>query len=151
MVSYPEFELQPWMSEGGGRRFKAPLDLKISAEKVVFIVSSEKKQISPLLDPPRKILEIPYLTPPGKNTSDAHGFSTYKTYITAVFTHFVLQLYKSKNIWCPLKATADAADKGKLYSRLFVARQSYQRGIFAMVLKWSFYHHYVGYSKLVHQ
>jgi len=24
---------------------------------------------------------------------------------------------------------------------VFVARQSYQRGIFAMVLKWSFHHH----------
>jgi len=33
----------------------------------------------------------------------------------------------------------------------FVARQRYQMGIFAMVLKWSLHHHYVGYSKLVRQ
>jgi len=29
--------------------------------------------------------------------------------------HSVLKLYKKKNLWCLFKATADAADKSKLY------------------------------------
>jgi len=46
--------------------------LKIEAKKVVFVVSSGKKQISPLLAPPRKIWKNPLVPPPGKNLSDAH-------------------------------------------------------------------------------
>jgi len=34
---------------------------------------------------------------------------------------------------------------------VFVARQNYQRGIFAMGLKLSLHHHQVRFSKLVHQ
>jgi len=41
----------------GGRGALDPWILKISAKKVVFLVSRRKKQILPLLAPPRKILE----------------------------------------------------------------------------------------------
>jgi len=59
----------------GGRGNKAPLDLKILAKKVVFLFSGEKKQIMPLLSPPKKLLENPLVVPPGKNPSDAHAHS----------------------------------------------------------------------------
>jgi len=50
-----------------------PRILKISAIKVVFLVSSGKKQISPLLVPSGKILGNSPGGPPGKNPSDAHA------------------------------------------------------------------------------
>jgi len=59
-----------WASEGD-KGHLAPWILRILAKKIVFLVSSEKKQILPLLDPPRKILEKP-LVRPLKNPSDAH-------------------------------------------------------------------------------
>jgi len=43
-------------------------------------------------------------------------FKAYKTYITAIFTHLVLKLYKNKNLRWSFKAAADAADKRELYS-----------------------------------
>jgi len=51
--------------------------------------------------------------------------------------HLVSKLYK--NLRCSFKVTANAAVKGKIYS--IHSMQSYQRGIFAMVLKWSSHHH----------
>jgi len=69
-------------------------------------------------------------------------FKVCKTYITAIFTHSVLKLYKNKNRRWSFQTAADAADKGKLYSicstpelseRNFRdGRQNYQSGIFAM-------------------
>jgi len=50
--------LVTWASEGGGQggAVLLPWGLKFSAKNVVFLVSSEKKQISPSLPPPaRKI------------------------------------------------------------------------------------------------
>ena len=44
------------------------------------------------------------------------SFNVYKMYITAIFTHFVLKLYKNKNLRYSFeKATVDTADKAKLY------------------------------------
>jgi len=48
--------LYPWASEGGEGGPSAPWILKISAKNVVFLVSSGKKQISPLLKPLQKFL-----------------------------------------------------------------------------------------------
>jgi len=48
--------LYTWASEGGQGALP-PRILKILAKKVVFLVSSGKKQILPLLDPATKILE----------------------------------------------------------------------------------------------
>jgi len=39
----------------------------------------------------------------------------------------------------------------KVSYAVFVTGQSYQRGIFAMVWKWSLHHQWVRYSKLMHQ
>jgi len=57
----------------GGTRH--PWILKILAKKVVFLFSGEKKQIMPLLTPPKKLLENPLVVPPGKNPSDARAHS----------------------------------------------------------------------------
>jgi len=47
--------------------------LKIAAEKVVFLVSSRIKQISPLLARPlEKFWKNPLVSSPGKNPSDGH-------------------------------------------------------------------------------
>jgi len=67
--------------------------------------------------------------------SQGMSFKAYKLYITAIFTHLVVKLYKNKNLRCSFKATADAAFKGRIYTVVFVACQSYQRGIFTMVSK----------------
>jgi len=40
---------------------------------VVFLVSSGKKQISPLLPPLEKFWKNPLVPPSGKNLSDAHA------------------------------------------------------------------------------
>jgi len=48
-------------------------NLKISEKKDVFLVSSCKKQISPLLAPLEKLLEKCTSDPPGKIPSDAHA------------------------------------------------------------------------------
>jgi len=42
------------------------------------VVSKGKKQISPHLGTPRKILEHPLVVPPVKNPSDAHGREMFK-------------------------------------------------------------------------
>jgi len=47
--------------------------LKISAKKDIFLISSAKKQISPLLAPLEKFWKKFPSAPPGKNLSDAHG------------------------------------------------------------------------------
>jgi len=66
--------LEPWASERGAAW--PPWILKISAKKVVFLVSRGKNQISPLLAPPRKTLEkSPSAPPPWKNYSDAHAWT----------------------------------------------------------------------------
>ena len=54
----------------------------------------------------------------GSFLSQSLSFKTHKTYrpTTAIFTHLVSKLYKNKNLWHWFKATADAADKAKLYS-----------------------------------
>jgi len=54
-------------------------------------------------------------TETGLLLSQGLSFKTYKTYITVTFAHFVLKLYKNKNLRCSFKATADAANKGKLH------------------------------------
>jgi len=56
----------------GGRGALDPWILKILPKKVVFLVLSGKKQISPLLAPRGKILEKSPGAPPRKNPSDAH-------------------------------------------------------------------------------
>jgi len=49
---------ESWASEAGGRGgLGSPCILKISAKKVVFLISSDKIQISPLLAPPWKNFE----------------------------------------------------------------------------------------------
>ena len=65
------------------------------------------------------------------------SFKANKMYTTAIFTHLVVKLYKNKTLRCSFIATADAAHKSTMYSRPTVACQRYQRGISAMVLKWS--------------
>jgi len=58
----------------GGQEVPRPLDFEKFSKKVVFLVSSRKKQISPLLEPPREISVKIHLVPLlGKNPSDAHG------------------------------------------------------------------------------
>jgi len=55
--------------KGGGRGGKAPWILEISAKKIVFLISSGKKQISPLLTSPWKNFgKIPWC-PPRKKSS----------------------------------------------------------------------------------
>jgi len=53
--------------------------MKFLAKKIVFLVSRELNEISPLLAP-RKNLDYPWsnalLVPPGKNPSDAHDHKT---------------------------------------------------------------------------
>jgi len=45
------------------------------------------------------------------------SFKAYKMYITAIFTHLVVKLYKNKICdGCSFKARADAAVKGKVHS-----------------------------------
>jgi len=65
--------------------------------------------------------------------SQGLSFNAHKLYITAIFTHLVVKLYKNKTLRC--STTADAAHKSTMYST--VACQFYQRGISAMFLKWS--------------
>jgi len=60
------------------------------------------------------------------------SFNAYEAYITAT----VLKLYKYKNLRCSFKATADAEDKGNLFS--IVARQRHQRGIYRGGLEMKF-------------
>jgi len=50
-VARPFSDTQVWVSEGA-------TNLKISAKKAVFLVSSGKKQISPLLIPVEKLGKI---------------------------------------------------------------------------------------------
>jgi len=59
-----------WASEGVGRDAKAPWILKISAKKVVFLVSSRKTNFT-TFGPPRSFWKNPLVPPLG--TSDAHG------------------------------------------------------------------------------
>ena len=58
------------VSEGGSRD---PWILKIPAKKILFLISSGKKQISPLLPPPfEKFWKNALIPPPEKNPSDDH-------------------------------------------------------------------------------
>jgi len=57
---------------------KGDSNLKISAKKAVFLVSSGKEQNSPLLDPPKKCLEKSTSAPPWKNPSDTHAHKHVK-------------------------------------------------------------------------
>jgi len=58
------------VGRGGAR---TTLDFENFNKKVVFVVSSGKKQNSPLLSSPTNILEKSARVQPGKNPSDAHG------------------------------------------------------------------------------
>jgi len=49
MAWFLAYASTPWALEGGQGRPWTPWILKISAKKVVFLVSSGKNQISPLL------------------------------------------------------------------------------------------------------
>ena len=60
--------LTTWASEGGWQGALPPWILKISAKKVVLLISSGKKQVSPLFPPWKN----PLVAPPGKNLSGAH-------------------------------------------------------------------------------
>jgi len=65
---------------------------------------------------------------------------TYKMCITAILTHFVLKLYKNKNLRCYFKKLGLMLQTRTNYTA-FVARQRCHRAIFVMVLKWSLHHH----------
>jgi len=65
--------IQSWASERGAG---PTLDFEIFAKKVVFLVLSGKKQISPLLASPGKNLEKSSSAPPGKNPSDAQVYGS---------------------------------------------------------------------------
>jgi len=56
---------QAWLSEGGP-------EFEHFSKKALFLVSSGKKQISPLSAPLEKLLEKSTSVPPGKNPSNAH-------------------------------------------------------------------------------
>jgi len=66
-ILYPH----PWASEGGQGALP-PQDIENFSKKGCFLNFDWKKQISPLLAPPRKILKKSPSAPPGKNLSDAH-------------------------------------------------------------------------------
>ena len=51
--------LTTWASEGGWQGALPPWILKISAKKVVLLISSGKKQVSPLSPPLEKIFPAP--------------------------------------------------------------------------------------------
>jgi len=55
--------LHPWASEGGQRPLVPPWILKISTKKVIFLILSGKKQISPLLAPWKNFGKIPSAPP----------------------------------------------------------------------------------------
>jgi len=62
------------MGVGKGGGAKVPLDFENFIKKGCFPSFEWEKAISPLLGPPRRILEKnPSAFPPGKNPSDAHG------------------------------------------------------------------------------
>jgi len=61
------------------------------------------------------------------------SFEAYKMYISAILTHLVLKLYKNK------KGTADAADKGKMYS--FCSKPEIPERNFCDDLEIRLYHH----------
>jgi len=66
------------MGVGGGQGGALPslyFENFIKIKKVVFLVLSGKKQISPLLTPLEKIWNNSLLSPPGKNPSDTHDCS----------------------------------------------------------------------------
>jgi len=56
-------------------------------------------------------------------------FMAYKTYITVIFTHLVLKFSKTKIYDVLLMLQT------RVSHTVSVARQSYQKGIFAMLLK----------------
>jgi len=64
--------------------------------------------------------------------------SINKTYITVAFTHFFSKLYKTKI--CDVHLRIQLMLQTRVRYTLFVARQSYQRGIFVMVSKWTLHH-----------
>jgi len=62
----------------GSSGFARPWILKLLAKKVIFLISKGEKQISPLLAPLENFLgKSPIApSPPGKNPSDAHVYSS---------------------------------------------------------------------------
>jgi len=48
--------------------------------------------------------------------SQSLRFKAHEKYITAIFTHLLLKLYKNTNLQWSFKAAADAADKGRAKS-----------------------------------
>ena len=82
--------------KGGQGGQGPPWILKFSAKKVVFLVSSGKNQISPLLTPLEK---SPSALPPEKNPSDAH----VRTQPVLAFCFVITMLITT---WCSLVRTA---------------------------------------------
>jgi len=79
---------------------KGGRNLKISAKKAAFLVSSGKKQISPLFPPFEKLLEKFTSATPGKNPSDAHAHKYVKNTIfvkNCVVLHHLATLFKNTN------------------------------------------------------
>jgi len=72
-------------------------NLEISAKKAVFLVSSVKKQISPLLAPPlEKRFEKSTSGSPGKISSDAHAHKHVKFHQLIVL-HHLATLFNNTN------------------------------------------------------
>jgi len=86
--------IQAWVSEGGR-------NLKISAKKGVFLVSSGKQQISPLLLPPKeKRLEKSISGPPGKilPTPMHRSMKNYTSFVkNCVVFHHLATLFNNTN------------------------------------------------------
>jgi len=57
---------------------KGVQEFEIFSKRAVFLVSSGKKQISPLLASLEKLLEKSTSAPPGNNPSDAHAHKHVK-------------------------------------------------------------------------
>jgi len=80
--------------------------VKISAKKVVIIISSGKKLMLPFLGLPGKLLEKSRSGPPGKNPSDAHDCSILVRWGSMLVSHRVVNLFD----WI-LRPQADFDDK----------------------------------------
>jgi len=64
---------------------------------------------------PNNYYGVIYKTEIGSVFNQILSFEAYKMYITAIFRHLVLKLDKNKNLRYLNKATADTAEKDKLY------------------------------------
>jgi len=62
-----------------------------------FLVSSGKKQISPLLAPPRKTFGKIHWFPPGKHPFDTHALKNYTIFGKNVVFHHLATLLNNAN------------------------------------------------------